>query len=90
MNESKSNEEKPNKKLRFSKEQYDMLKSCSEKNDVTEWNEWREVNPGEKIWLEDANLNGFFLDYVNLENAILNNAQLFEVYPSVKTKSMVF
>jgi hypothetical protein len=35
-----------NKKERwFSQEQYDMLLRCSEKKDMTEWNEWREANP---------------------------------------------
>ena len=29
------------KERRFSQEQYDMLKRCSEKKDMTEWNEWR-------------------------------------------------
>lgn len=29
------------KERRFSQKQYDMLLRCSEKKDITEWNEWR-------------------------------------------------
>ena len=32
---------------RFSQEQYEMLKRCSEKKDITEWNEWRDKNRDE-------------------------------------------
>ncbi len=39
MNEPKSKNEKPNEERRFSQEQYDMLKRCSDKKDMTEWNQ---------------------------------------------------
>lgn len=38
--EGKKEEDK--KERRFSQEQYDMLKRCSDKKDMREWNEWRE------------------------------------------------
>jgi uncharacterized protein YjbI with pentapeptide repeats len=41
---------------RFSQEQYDMLNRCSEKKDMTEWNEWRKENPEEDVLLEGANI----------------------------------
>ena len=30
---------------RFSRQQYDMLKRCSDKKDMTEWNQWRMNHP---------------------------------------------
>ena len=35
--------------LAFSQEQYEMLKRCSQKGDMTEWNEWADSNAGENI-----------------------------------------
>lgn len=32
-----ADKKQPNTERRFSQEQYDMLKRCSEKKDVTEW-----------------------------------------------------
>ena len=37
------------KKYRFSPKQYEMLKRCSDKKDMTEWNEWR----GKDIFSEE-------------------------------------
>jgi len=51
---SESGEKQGKQERRFSQEQYDMLKRCSEKKDMTEWNEWREKNPDEDILLEGA------------------------------------
>ena len=39
-------------------EQYHMLKRCSDEKDIAEWNEWREANPDEEIWLCGADLAG--------------------------------
>ncbi len=57
MNEPNSQTEKPEENRRYSKEQYDILKRCSEKKDMTEWNEWRKKHPTEDILLEGAQLN---------------------------------
>jgi len=54
-NKSESQEEQP-KKSKFNQEQYDMLMRCSEKEDMTEWNEYRKKNPKEEIFLEGANI----------------------------------
>ena len=47
--------------LRCDLDQYEMLKRCSDKRDITEWNEWRETNK-EDIYLEGANLENLYLD----------------------------
>jgi hypothetical protein len=61
---------------RFSQKQYDMLLRCSEKEDMTEWNQWREENPNEVILLERAELNETYLQGANLQNAVLWEAKL--------------
>jgi len=66
MNESEPKNEKPNEGRRFSREQYDMLKRCSDKKDVTEWNEWRDENYDQDIKLESAEFSEFYLKGVNL------------------------
>jgi len=63
---------------KFSQEQYDMLKRCSKKKDITEWNEWREKHPEEEILLEDADLVGANLQKANLMVANLQEAYLAE------------
>ena len=71
MNESESKENKTEGKPRFSQEQYDMLKRCSDKKDMTEWNEWRKQNPDVEVHLEGANLSDMYL-----ENALLSSGPL--------------
>ncbi len=63
MNESESKNEKLKEERR--QEQYDMLKRCSDKKDMTEWNEWREEYSDEEICLDDKNLNNFYLQQAN-------------------------
>lgn len=58
----------------FSQEQYDILKRCSDKADVSEWNEWRKDNPEEDILLSQAPLQGFILRYADFQNANLKQA----------------
>ena len=78
MNESESKNEKPKEKRRLDPEflkkgfrcdldQYEMLKRCSDKKDMTEWNEWRKKNPGKHILLEGADFQGFYLKGVLFE-----------------------
>ena len=79
-NIQKQGREKP----QFNQEQYDMLMRCSEKEDMTEWNEWRKKNPNEDIFLEGANIakarrvsdtqEVFHMAY--LKGAILDKAHL--------------
>lgn len=54
------------KERRFSQEQYKMLKRCSEKKDMSEWNEWRKKHKKDEIWLEGALLNRTYLKGANL------------------------
>jgi len=61
---------------KFSQEQYDMLIRCSDKKDMTEWNQRRKENPGEEIWLQGAPLNGLHLGNTILLEAHLEGAQL--------------
>ncbi|MHC4475345.1 MAG: pentapeptide repeat-containing protein [Planctomycetota bacterium] len=77
----KKRDKSKEKQARFTQEQYDMLKRCSDKKDMTEWNEWRKANPDEEIYLEGANLyqarlTGICLAGAHLANANLNHAQL--------------
>ena len=78
---SKPGQKQPEDKLKFSQEQYDLLKRCSKKKDITEWNEWRKEHPNEEIQLQEAHLEnaclgGAHLEYANLMHAHLENANL--------------
>ncbi|MBA7486763.1 hypothetical protein ES707_22324 [subsurface metagenome] len=68
--------EPENQELKFSQQEYDLLKSCSDKKDVTEWNEWREKNPKEAIWLQGADFCNSYLEGARLEHAHLEGANL--------------
>ncbi len=62
-------------------EQYNMLKRCSEKKDMTEWNDWRDANPRVEIHLQgailrEANLRGARLGSANLQAANLSAGKL--------------
>lgn len=52
----------------FNEEQYVRLKRCSDKKDMTEWNQWRKDNPDVDIELEGykANFRDWYLKKVNL------------------------
>jgi len=77
MGESKVKEE-GEKERRFSQKQYDMLKRCSEKKDMTEWNEWRKEHKGKDILLEGGHFRGAHLEGVNLSHAKLKSACFYE------------
>jgi len=62
----KTTDNQGNSGLRFSQEQYDMLKRCSDKKDMTEWNQWRKGNPDEDIELEGADFSRWQLEGVHL------------------------
>ncbi len=59
MADQDSNSE--NGQRRFSQEQYEMIKRCSDKKDMTEWNEWRKQRPDETIFLDGRSFHGFYL-----------------------------
>ena len=70
---------KPNSKQaerEFSQQQYDMLKRCSDRKDMTEWNNWRCGNLLEEIRLQGANLSGLNLQGARLWAANLQEAKL--------------
>ena len=69
---SKNDSPKGEDKLKFSQEQYEMLKRCSDKKNMTEWNEWRENNPEEPILLEGANLSKCYLNGVFLATDVIS------------------
>lgn len=65
----------------FDESQYEILIGCSDKGDLTQWNEWRENNQKVSILLEganfmSANLAGADLWEANLAAANLRNANL--------------
>ncbi|MFH1731352.1 MAG: pentapeptide repeat-containing protein, partial [Planctomycetota bacterium] len=61
-------------------EQYRMLKRCSEKRDVTEWNTWRDENRDAEIWLSGADLHQARLKGASLPKAHLEGAELWRVH----------
>jgi uncharacterized protein YjbI with pentapeptide repeats len=90
-NEDEASKPQPKDKLRFNQQQYELLKRCSDKKDMTEWNEWRVKHPNEEIRLQSAklqkaqlanadlryaHLEKVDLDYAHLANVNLTEAQL--------------
>ncbi len=69
----------------FSQEQYHLLKQCSEKKDMSEWNEWRVEHVDEKILLEGANLAKADLIGAHLLGANLKGAHLMRANLEVAT-----
>ncbi len=76
QNEPVPEQEQPEQKPGFSQEQYEMLKRCSDKGDVKEWNEWQTAHPREPILLQGANLRCAKLQGINLVEARLQRADL--------------
>ncbi len=71
---AEGNQEQNKKERRFSQEQYKMLKRCSDKKDITEWNEWRENNKEVDVFLEGAFFSKAYLKGSNLFRAKLKDA----------------
>ena len=68
-------------KKQFDESQYEILIKCSDKGDMTQWNEWRANNQKVSILLEganfiSANLAGADLWKANLAGANLRNVNL--------------
>ncbi len=76
---SESKEEPPKNKRHFNQEQYDRLVLCSEKKDITEWNEWRKANPDEDILLEGADFVGCCLKDVSFDVGEFKDIQTGEL-----------
>lgn len=52
----------------YDKEAYELLKKCSDKRNMTEWNKYREENRNKKINFRFSNLSWFYLKDANLKN----------------------
>ena len=76
MNRSNDKQGDAKEELRCDPEQLALLKKCSAKKDMTEWNNWHQENPNEEIWLQGANLGQAHLEGARLYNAHLEGAQL--------------
>ena len=66
---AESKQQQSNQERRFNQEQYDMLKRCSEKKDMTEWNEWRNEHSEydvQDVLLEGGDFSNWHLEGVNL------------------------
>ena len=63
------------KGLKCDLDQLEMLKRCSDKKDITEWNQWRKEHVKEEILLEGAKLNDSFLKNANFESCHFNKAR---------------
>jgi uncharacterized protein YjbI with pentapeptide repeats len=61
------NSKSENQQRRFSQEQYDMLKRCSDKKNMTEWNQWREEHM--EYYVQDVLLEGGDFSNWHLEGA---------------------
>jgi uncharacterized protein YjbI with pentapeptide repeats len=82
MGKPEQKDERPKDERRFSQEQYDMLKRCSEKKDMTEWNAWREKNDYRDVKLEGGDFSGWYLKEVNLETYRQDGCRTAEVFLS--------
>ena len=64
--------------VEYNEEQYAILLRCSEKNDISEWNQYRKDNPYKEINLKGVNLREANLEFVDLTHADLSHADLTE------------
>jgi uncharacterized protein YjbI with pentapeptide repeats len=65
---------------KHSQQQYEMLLRCSEKKDVSEWNQWRQRYRDAEVLLEGAALKGTRLQGANLKGAWMKEADLREAH----------
>jgi len=57
----------------YDKKAYALLKKCSDKLDMREWNEYRKVTNHSLVNLRYANLENFYLIDADLQNVDLQN-----------------
>ena len=86
MHESESKNEKPKEGCRFSQEQYDFLKQCSEKGEkgIKGWNEWRKKKD------EDILLEGADFHWCYLKEILLSTNTTLGVHGKVYLKKAIF
>lgn len=75
MAEETSPEIKENHERKFSQEQYERLKRCSDENNMTGWNKWRKNNPDTDIELEGRDFSTWYL-----QRAFLNSGSGVDYY----------
>jgi len=90
MNEEKggwsnSKEEKPKSEHRFSRKQYDLLKSSVQDGNITKWNQWRENNPSVPIELDGQDFRGW-----NLAGAYLYCSKTYNPFEGPKLDGEVY
>ncbi len=92
MDESKSQADEPKEgQRRFSQEQYDMLKRCSDKKDMTEWNRWRRRHKEEDVCLEEADFSRWHLESANLGTLRMTHTDTGEdVFAGVYLNGAIF
>jgi uncharacterized protein YjbI with pentapeptide repeats len=66
-------------KKQFDESQYEILIKCSDKRNLSKWNEWRENNQKVSVLLEGANFIGANLEGADLWKANLAGANLRNV-----------
>jgi uncharacterized protein YjbI with pentapeptide repeats len=64
------------KEKQFDESQYEILIKCSDKGDLTQWNEWRENNQKVSILLEGANFISANLAGADLWKANLQGTKI--------------
>lgn len=80
QSESTPGQAQPESESRFSQEQYDMLKRCSENDSATEWNERLRDPTDPQILLKGADLGRAYLGGADLEEADLEGADLEDAH----------
>ncbi len=78
MGKRKPLRERPEHERKLDQEQYEMLRRCSEKKDVTEWNDWRQKHPRMPVFLEGADFRRAHLEDANFRLARLEGADFFD------------
>jgi len=63
----------------YDRKAYKLLKECSQKQDISEWNQYRKENNNAPINLRFANLSGFYLMGANLSFVDLRGSILSKV-----------
>ncbi|MHC4642679.1 MAG: hypothetical protein ACYS32_13620 [Planctomycetota bacterium] len=70
----KPGRQQPEGQRKFNQQQYDMLKRCSDKKDMTEWNQYRYEKPEKKVLLAGVDFSG-----AHLENAAVSHANALRI-----------